>query len=119
MIAHFIKFRPYLFAFIAIIIVYSGSVNNVFAFSDDYAVIFAAFHNQLNGILEMIVAGGRPIYAIFTMIFHFTPTIYSLIWVRLISISGIAALSIILSNLFLKKPIFRAASVYLLQLSLY
>lgn len=101
MISFLLKNRSYLFSVTTIIIVYFGSITHVFAFSDDYAVIFAAFHHKLDGILEMIVSGGRPIYALFTMLFLLTPTMHSLIWVRLLSISGIAALSIILSKLFL------------------
>lgn len=81
--------------------VYVGSFTHRFGFSDDYAVMFAAYHNQLGGILEMNVAGGRPIYALFTMIFVFTPHLSDLVWLRLFSISGIAILSIYIADLLL------------------
>lgn len=89
--------------FLFFLIVYNTVLTHSFAFADTYAVVFGAFHHQMYVGIEPSFAGGRPIYAVFNYIFCITPTFGSFVYLRLFSIAGIAAFSLLFYNFLIKK----------------
>ncbi|WP_338331634.1 hypothetical protein [Acetobacter sp. LMG 32666] len=81
---------PYVAYLSFFIVIYISVLTTIYGFSDDYTNIKDA-HTQILPVTRMIVEDGRPVYALLNYAFTLTPNAADLIWIRLISIAGIAA----------------------------
>lgn len=77
--------------FIIYLLTYGVAISADYAFSDDYTFFNDMGHSNPVPLIVGIVQGGRPIYAIYSLIFCLAGSIADLGWIRLISIFGTAA----------------------------
>ncbi len=82
--------------FLFVIFVFTPVVINSYAFSDDYFAIYHGMNDELRDVMGQIVAGGRPVYALFYYYaFHVVKCIADLRWLRAIGVSGIGAVAMV------------------------
>lgn len=81
---------------IVYVITYGVVVSADYAFSDDYTFFNDMGHSNPMPLIIGIVQGGRPIYAIYSLIFSLAGDISDLGWIRLISIFGISSFALLM-----------------------
>ncbi|MDI3262615.1 MAG: hypothetical protein QJR11_07385 [Fulvimonas sp.] len=90
--------KKYIFCFGAFFfIIYATTVFNVYAFSDDYNLAYFARHDYKSLAVPMIESG-RVIYAIFFIAFKVISNINDFVWFRILSILGIATLTLLFAT---------------------
>lgn len=82
----------YISFFIFFVLIYIPVISTRYAFLDDYNFVFLANQHEIPQLASGLVSGGRPLYALLSLIFTFVSQIGNLRWIRLLSIAGIAAL---------------------------
>ncbi|WP_338331632.1 glucosyltransferase domain-containing protein [Acetobacter sp. LMG 32666] len=89
---HIANYKIIYFAYLLFFaIIYHSVLTSTYGFTDDYTYIEGA-HKNMASLMQMMVSGGRPVYALFSYIYIYVTDAADLCWVRFISIAGISAL---------------------------
>ncbi len=102
----------YVAIFLLLLLVYLPAITIKYAFLDSYILLASGIQGQLHGILQMIVQGGRPLYAIYTSVaYGHTASIGDLRYLRAFGVAGIGVLACLLYRALSETTVHAAAAI--------